>query len=237
MAEGDHERLELPARLSIEDAGAHDLGRYFPAPMEVLIIDRANSNLESSDSDDHFSDAHSGLDSAPNSPVVPLTRVEKVDSEPSYGEVPGTDGYKMRQSDAEPDIIAPVLVQDKGEYDSPSIHSSGSPIPRTLVENVDPSSPSHGDIPGTHAHDMRASDAVPDLILKPGHISPSSSSRSRSGSPGDQPMPTTKVEKVDSGPNHGEVPGTEAFELRKSDAEPDIVANFGHEIGKTFCYL
>jgi len=41
------------------------------------------------------------------------------------------------------------------------------------------------------------------------------------------PIPITKVEKVDSEPSHGEVPGTEAFEIRKGDAEPDIVEEVG----------
>jgi hypothetical protein len=36
----------------------------------------------------------------------------------------------------------------------------------TVVEKVDPEEPSHGDIPGTIAHKVRAADAVPDVILK-----------------------------------------------------------------------
>jgi hypothetical protein len=59
------------------------------------------------------------------------------------------------------------------------------------------------------------------------------SSRSRSVStPGDLPIPITRVEKVDSEPSHGEVPGTDAFEIRKGDAEPDIVEEVGDVPGK-----
>jgi hypothetical protein len=46
------------------------------------------------------------------------------------------------------------------------ITPGGTPIPMTVVEKVDPEEPSHGDIPGTIAHKVRAADAVPDVILK-----------------------------------------------------------------------
>jgi len=209
MPEEDQENLEPPRRTSIADPGAHD--------------------LESSDSDDHFSDAQSGLEqiSGPASPVVPLTRVEKVDDKPSYGEVPGTDAYHMRENDAEPDEVAvkPESMDAEAKSSlSVSITPGGQPIPTTLVEKIDPSIPSHGEIPGTLAHEKRAADAVPDMVMRSGERSPSTTTRSRAPStPGDLPIPITRVEKVDSEPSHGEVPGTKAFEIRKGDAEPDIV--------------
>lgn len=47
---------------------------------------------------------------------------------------------------------------------------------------------------------------------------------SSAGLPGNVPIPTTIVEKVDSsGPTHGDVPGTDAWEKRKADAVPDRV--------------
>lgn len=95
---------------------------------------------ESSDSEDHFSDAQSGpsgdeeatlaaaavaagemaglaapssaTSSHRNSPI-PRTRVEKVTQEPSYGEVPGTEAWVKRAEDAEPDEIA--IVPDERE--------------------------------------------------------------------------------------------------------------------------
>ena len=188
--------------------------------------------VESSDSDDHFSDAQSGLEhSGGASPVVPSTRIEKVDDGPSHGEVPGTNAYAMRESDAKPDEVA-IIPEEKANEDNDTEPRSptpgGRPIPSTLVEKIDPSSPSHGEVPGTLAHEKRAADAVPDMVVKAGGRSPSPSTRSRAGStPGDLPIPTTKVEKVDSEPSHGEVPGTKAFELRKKDAEPDIVEEVG----------
>ena len=155
-----------------------------------------------------------------------------MDDEPSHGEVPGTDAYHMRGKDAEPDEVA---IIPEGEGLEPSERSGtpgGRPIPTTLIEKVDPSSPSHGEVPGTVAHEKRAADAVPDLVVQTGGHSRSSTTRSRAGStPGDLPIPITKVEKVDSSPSHGEVPGTKAFDIRKGDAEPDIVEEIGDAPG------
>ncbi|RDW63915.1 hypothetical protein BP5796_10417 [Coleophoma crateriformis] len=220
MAPDDHSTLE-PPRTSVDDPGAHDL-----------------ESEESSD--DHFSDARSGLEhSALNSPIgIPVTRVEKVDGEPSYGEVPGTEAFKMRTGDAIPDEIA--LVTDVRDADLDTTYDDarpttpgGRPIPITVVERVD-ETVSYGEVPGTAAHEMRAADAVPDMVVRgSAHNSRSSSisspiSRARAGStPGDLPIPITRVEKVDDKPSFGEVPGTEAYEKRKEDAEPDVVDKVG----------
>lgn len=53
-----------------------------------------------------------------------------------------------------------VNIQDR------PLTPGGSPIPKTVVEKVDPDIPSHGEVPGTHAHKIRAADAEPDAILK-----------------------------------------------------------------------
>ncbi|KAK2626550.1 hypothetical protein QTJ16_003725 [Diplocarpon rosae] len=225
MTDDRQEHLEAPPRPSTEDPGAHD--------------------LESSESEDHFSDAQSGLDPAESTPVddtsshaeVPLTRVEKVDDEVSYGEKPGTEAYRLREQDAAPDEIAIVpdhkTLKISTTTRQPSTSPGGQPIPLMIVEKVDPSSPSHGEVPGTLAHDLRAADSVPDLVVRSGNHSPASSTRSRAGStPGDLPIPITKVEKIDSSPCHGEVPGTRAYELRRGDAEPDIVEEVGDVPGK-----
>lgn len=223
MADDHDEHLEPPVRSNTDDPGAHD--------------------LESSDSEDHFSDAQSGLEPAPtddspplSAPIVPHTRVEKVDDEASYGEEPGTEAYRLREQDAAPDEIAIVPEHTTSgispPISKPSTPPGGQPIPLMVVEKVDPSSPSHGEVPGTLAHDMRAADAVPDLVVRSGERSRSSSTRSRAGStPGDLPIPITKVEKIDSSPRHGEVPGTKAYELRRGDAEPDIVEEVGEAPG------
>lgn len=63
---------------------------------------------EASDSEDQFTDAQSAPTSPGVSSPLPKTRVEKVDNEPSFGEVPGTEAYKKREQDAEPDEIAMI---------------------------------------------------------------------------------------------------------------------------------
>lgn len=93
-----------------------------------------------------------------------------------------------------------------------------------VVEKVDPSSPSHGDVPGTVAHSKRQADAVPDVVLQAPQHNEASVSEGRGDDISPEiPIPTTVITKVDSEPSHGEVPGTDAFNMRKGDARPDVV--------------
>ncbi|KAK2062282.1 hypothetical protein LY76DRAFT_589646 [Colletotrichum caudatum] len=138
----DDEALTPPRRSGTSDPGAHDL---------------ANA----SDSDDHFSDAQSAPLSPGTSPI-PKTRVEKVDDEPSYGEVPGTEAYRLREGDAEPDEIA---IQEKKSGASSS--EDGAPkspiIPKTVVEEAPGSSGPHSE----EFLEKRKADAPADLVVKP----------------------------------------------------------------------
>lgn len=153
-----------------------------------------------------------------------------MDDRQSYGEVPGTAAYKMREQDAVPDEleILPDGGKSKRKPKGPgemSTSSPNSPIPKTVVEKVDPSSPSHGDVPGTAAHSKRQADAVPDIV-RPISVGRGISSLEQSNEAwrlDESSIPNTVITKVDSLPSHGEVPGTEAFDKRKGDAQPDIV--------------
>ena len=142
----DAETLTPPKRVGTEDPGAKDLA-------------------DTSESEDHFSDAQS----APQSPV-PKTRVEKVDGEPSHGEVPGTDAYRQREGDAVPDEVAIIEKEDKNETSSATAGSdsslatppSGQPIPKTVVEE------SSGSV-GGHSEEFlekRKADAEADEIVR-----------------------------------------------------------------------
>lgn len=112
-----------------------------------------------------------------------------------------------------------------------SLH--GMPVPKTVVEKVDPSSPSHGDVPGTAAHAKRKADAVPDVILQTPEGEESTNDTDRgSDISAEIPIPKTVITKVDLEPSHGEVPGTEAFDMRKGDAEPDVVEKKGEDSRK-----
>ncbi|KAI1383300.1 uncharacterized protein F4822DRAFT_434420 [Hypoxylon trugodes] len=150
--------LEAPERKGTEDPGAHELA--------------------SSDSDEHFSDAQSSPGNSPGSASpVPRTRVEKVDDEPSYGEVPGTEAYKKRTEDAEPDEIA-IIHDKKSESVSPDrpVTPGGHPIPKTVVDES-------ADVPGSSTHryheSLHQADASPDFVRKPdgtGEANPTPSS-------------------------------------------------------------
>ncbi|KZL73923.1 hypothetical protein CT0861_12579 [Colletotrichum tofieldiae] len=138
----DDEALSPPRRSGTSDPGAHDL---------------ANA----SDSEDHFSDAQSAPLSPGTSPI-PKTRVEKVDDEPSYGEVPGTEAYRLREGDAEPDEIA--IQEKKSDTSSSEDGAPKSPvIPKTVVEEAPGSSGPHSE----EFLEKRKADAPADLVVKP----------------------------------------------------------------------
>ena len=136
----------------------------------------------------------------------------------------------MREQDAVPDDLEIIPDGSEGRPKS-STSFQGSrasprdiPIPKMVVEKVDPKSPSHGDVPGTAAHSKRQADAVPDVILQASHHDEASIGEGRGDDISPEiPIPTTVITKVDSEPSHGEVPGTDAFNMRKGDARPDVV--------------
>ncbi|KAF2273421.1 uncharacterized protein EI97DRAFT_444947 [Westerdykella ornata] len=215
------DELSLPRKsIELEDPGAHELA--------------------SSSSDEHFSDASESRHvverrasrSEATSPV-PITRVERVDDEPCYGEVPGTEAYEKRVQDAVPDEVE--VVPDGQRSRSASrvntgdrpLTPGGSPIPRTVVERVD-DEPCYGEVPGTEAYEKRIQDAVPDAVdVVPDGQRSRSASRVDAGdrprTPGGSPIPKTVVERVDDAPSYGEVPGTDAYQKRLQDAVPDEV--------------
>lgn len=78
----------------------------------------------------------------------------------------------MRTQDAVPDEVE--IVPDGQRSRSTSRVSAsdrpltpgGTPIPKTVVEKIDPDKPGHGDVPGTLAHQQRLADATPDIVVK-----------------------------------------------------------------------
>lgn len=154
--------------------------------------------------------------------------------------MPGTAAYNMRIQDAVPDELE-VIPEGSGSRPSSRADQQanlaspgGMPIPKTVVEKVDPASPSHGDVPGTAAHAIRKADAVPDAILKvPGNQKISGIESVGDGITPEIPIPRTVVTRVDSEPAHGEVPGTDAFNFRQGDAEPDVIEKKGDVSSKS----
>jgi hypothetical protein len=197
------------------------------------------TGTEESSEDEYFSDASEGRRRAsrPQTPAspIPRTRIERVDDTPAYGEVPGTAAYARRAQDAVPDEVevSGRLSKRSSQYLEPPTTPGGTLIPRTVVEKVDPSSPSYGEAPGSKGYSHRKADSVPDLVLKapePGKKKgPEAETSPSSGQ--SPPIPETIVTRVDSNPAYGEVDGTKAKERRKKDAEPDVL-EVKHESGK-----
>jgi len=166
---------------NLKDPGAHELPgvpKITGGPLQLSTSRSPTDSLtEPEESDDHFSDASEGTPSYPpaftgrnRALSIPVTRVEKVDDEPRHGEVPGTAAYNIRTQDAVPDEIEIVpdgtrsrSTSHVSESDRP-VTPGGTPVPHLVVEKVDPSAPSHGDVPGTDAYDMRTADAQPDEV-------------------------------------------------------------------------
>lgn len=173
---------------------------------------------------DHFSDASEGRRSTERprtgtpSPV-PRTRVEKVDDSPRYGEVPGSLAYQRRMSDAVPDEVK--VIGDKPAHkdkESQSARNSlcASPVPRTVVEKIDPSEASYGETPGTPAYEARMADAAPDSIVKVGD-GEAMTPPPELVLPG--PAPETLLSRVETPPDR---PGSATAHRRSpSDALPD----------------
>lgn len=195
-------------------------------------------------SEDEFQDATEGRKKAsrpvtPTSPV-PITRVERVDDNPAHGEVPGTPAYDKRRQDAVPDEIEVVpdgtlSKRSSRQFLDPPHTPGGTPIPRTVVEKLDPAEPSYGDEPGTPAYKKRLADASPDLVLK--NSDPTRGSKFKDGTSHSRnistaSIPETIVTRADDELAHGEVPGTAAAELRKKDAMPDKVEIVRDESGR-----
>ena len=117
---------------------------------------------ELSDSDEHFSDAQSGLgDSENHTPVRPSTQVEKVDPEPTQSWASGTQGYTAQRADVEPYEAATIA-----EAENLKKRAAGGGLSREQIANVvEP--PSKGGTPGATAQYQRPEDAVSDTIVRP----------------------------------------------------------------------
>lgn len=103
--------------------------------------------------------------SPPPSSPIPKTRVEKIDDEPSYGEVPGTEAYAKREQDALPDEIALV---NEDAVSQKSTSTVNTPVPTTLVEESPGGRPRSRSAKHEEKH---KADASPDVVLdSEGHI-------------------------------------------------------------------
>jgi hypothetical protein len=163
--------LHKPSKSTeLEDPGATGVaGKFHPGFASHLTIAD-----QSDDSSDQFTDASEGRKPGPSASSerlpVPVTRVERLDDTPAYGEVPGTAAYNMRARDAVPDEVEVVTRSRSASRvntaDRPATGSGPPPVPKIVAIKIDPDVPAYGDVPGTEAFEKRKADAVPDVVLR-----------------------------------------------------------------------
>ncbi|KAL4808952.1 hypothetical protein BDV18DRAFT_133579 [Aspergillus unguis] len=201
---------------------------YLEPPSKSVELEDTGAPDNVSDTDEeHFSDASEGNSRSRSRPTsraspVPRTRVEKVDDEPSHGEVPGTNAYQKRELDAVPDEVE--VISRSRSPSSRSVTPGGTRIPRTVVEKVDPGQPSYGDVPGTEAYDKRRADAIPDMVTTTNESTSTSGSpvEPSEGSTTSPPVPQTLLsESNDTSAEGTPHLGPHAHRRRPSDTLPD----------------
>ncbi|KAL2812871.1 hypothetical protein BJX63DRAFT_421576 [Aspergillus granulosus] len=214
-----------------------------PPRKSVELEDPGAPGYASNSDDEHFSDASEGNSRSRSRPTsraspVPRTRVEKLDDTPSHGEIPGTSAYEKRQLDAVPDeveVISRSRSPSTAGQRRRSLTPGGTPVPRTVVEKIDPDQPSYGDVPGTEAYKIRNADAVPDVVTRASDSASRSASpvRSEKSNTGSVPIPETLLSEAESSPDQ-DTPhsGPHAHRRGPSDALPDATEAASTSPGK-----
>ncbi len=132
-----------------------------------------------------------------------------------------------------PNIRSPVVSRRLSPPDITELTAfKGQSVPITVVEKVDPFTPSYGEVPGTLAYDARKADAAPDVVMATNVSEKAESAHEES--PKRPPVPKTKVTIVDDPKG---IPGTEAFEKHKLDAEPDVIEQQSDEGKPLLCHM
>lgn len=135
----------------------------------------------------------------------------------------------MRSQDAVPDELE--IIPD-GEKSRPYSRANdqdrntargGSPIPKTVVQKLDPTSPSHGEVPGTIAYSVRAADAAPDVITKIRDPEEEIAAQKKSLKPNKTPIPKIVQPKAESEWSHGEALALKPYESSKENLTANAV--------------
>lgn len=191
-------------------------------------------SIDNSSNDDHFSDARDGrsdmddYDTTPSPTIQMPPTVISVDAT-SHGEMPDTEAFEKRSADITDEaetpkkrrsmnITIPGLLD--GNYDAvnddddveSTPETPKSSVPISLVGRVD-DTPTHW-VPGTEPLGKGLADAQPGAVRTPSPIL----------------IPTMVVQRIEGDkPYHGEVPGTEEYERRSADAQPDVIVRWNEE--------
>ncbi|KAL2814531.1 hypothetical protein BDW59DRAFT_20904 [Aspergillus cavernicola] len=140
---------DAPAHGDVPGTSAYEKREQDAVPDEVEVISRSQSPSTA---------GRRRRSVTPGGTRIPRTVVEKVDpNQPSYGDVPGTEAYEKRKADAVPD-----MVTSTSRSASPTKSDLNTPVPETLLSEVDSSPDEVAPQSGLHAHRRRPSDALPD---------------------------------------------------------------------------
>ncbi|KAL5342645.1 hypothetical protein BJX70DRAFT_356326 [Aspergillus crustosus] len=148
---------DAPAHGDVPGTSAYGIREQDAVPDEVEVLSRSRSPSTA---------GQRRRSVTPGGTRIPRMVVEKVDpGQPSYGDVPGTEAYEKRRADAVPDVVVKTS-ESTHPSGSPTeldeAHAAASPVPETLLSEVD-SSPDEGTRhQGPHAHRRRPSDTLPD---------------------------------------------------------------------------
>lgn len=151
--------------------------------------------------------------------------------------MPGTAAYEKREKDSVPDEVEviPEGSRSRSQSTAQSPAPGNSPVPRTVVERVEPERPSHGDVPGTDAYNKRKADAVPDLVTtapESGGTPELDPEPNAATAADDTAVPETLVSEVETPTGEETESGPHAHRRRPSDALPDSVETVPDAPGK-----
>ncbi|KAI9371635.1 hypothetical protein BJX61DRAFT_534605 [Aspergillus egyptiacus] len=144
---------DTPSHGDVPGTSAYEKREQDAVPDEVEVLSRSRSSSAAGQRRRSVS---------PGGTRIPRTVVEKVDpGQPSYGDVPGTEAYEKRKADAVPDMVTRAS-ESTSRSASPTKSGANTPVPETLLSEVDPLQDDASSSPRVHAHRRRPSDALPD---------------------------------------------------------------------------
>ncbi|KAL4875946.1 hypothetical protein BJY04DRAFT_232074 [Aspergillus karnatakaensis] len=145
---------DAPSHGDIPGTSAYDKRELDAVPDEVEVLSRSRSPSTAGERRRSVT---------PGGTRIPRTVVEKVNpGQPSYGDVPGTEAYEKRRADAVPDVVIKTSESNDTSGFPTDANTAATPVPETLLSEIESSPDEDTTHPGPHAHRRRPSDTLPD---------------------------------------------------------------------------
>ncbi|KAL4906562.1 hypothetical protein BDW74DRAFT_176880 [Aspergillus multicolor] len=148
---------DVPSHGDVPGTSAYEKREQDAVPDEVEVISRSRSPSTA---------GQRRRSVTPGGTRIPRTVVEKIDpGQPSYGDVPGTEAYEKRRADAVPDIVTKTsesTTLSGSPSESTEANATTTPVPGTLLSEVEDTPDDSTLRSGPRAHRRRPSDTVPD---------------------------------------------------------------------------